>query len=421
MRTRRLVPWVVSTIIHACLVLLLATAGVVFMRDQSDPALGADALFTFESAPKNSPPPTQANPISAALPVREDVAVAAIAMTAAKDASQEMLTRTVQNRDAMTAALERPLRQLAAPRSIVTVAGLRQTAAHRIVFVLDASGSMLAAYPTAVGEVINSIIRLNDEQQFAVVIFQSGEAFLAQSAHMRRAGPTLGQRGIESLKSWLLDEIAPRGNSDSNKALRVAIALRPDTIVIVSAGILGAADQPTDRDALLANIDELNPRDARTGRRAVQIACIHLMEPEPLGALEAIAREHGGPGAYRFVRRLTDLRMSEEIASAESADETTERLDRALALLKSGDIPAARTQLLRIGLGEPLHRSSPVALVSAAEVSLLNDRDPRTAARLADAALRGARSFGLDTTAARAESVIRAANKSPSSSSTKNP
>ena len=419
MRARRLIPWIFSAVIHGCLAFLLLTVGALVLhswRNPTEPILGAEALFNFEAAPSDSPVIAPAIPTKAALPVREDVATTAIAITGAQDASHEMVRLTEQNRDALTTALERPLRPLTGPRTIVTVAGLRQTSARRIVFILDASGSMLGAYPTAVQEVINSISRLSEEQQFAVVAFQGGEAFLAQEMPLRRAGPTFGQQGIESLKNWMLDEVTPSQNSDARKAIRVALALRPDTIVIVSAGLLGIVDKPADRDALLADLDALNPRDARTGRRKVQIGCIHLMEAEPLGALEAIAREHGGPGSYRFVRRLADLRASEETVATEPSDETTERLSHALGLLKAGDIAAARTQLLRIGLAEPLHRSSPVALVSAAEISLLNDRDPRNAARLADAALQGARSFGLDTTAARAETVLRAADKSNSSS-----
>ena len=420
MRARRLIPWILSAVVHGCLVLLLMTVGVFVMRDwreQSDPALADGATFSFEAAPSDSPPTVQSAPITAAIPVRENVANTAIAMTAAHDASREILAFTEQNRDSLIGALERTLRPMASPRSIVTVSGLRQTSANRIVYLLDASGSMIGAYPTAVQEVINSITRLSEEQQFAVVAFQGGEAFLAQDLQMRRAGPTIGQQGIETLKSWLLDEITPGRDSDVRKALRVAIALRPDTIVIVSAGLMGAADQPTDRDSLLADLDALNPKDAQNGRRKAQIACIHLMEAEPLGALEAIAREHGGPSAYRFVRRMADLRASDEATSTEPADETTHRLDQAIALLKAGDIPSARIAFLRIGITEPLHRSSPVALVSAAEISLLNDRDPRTAVRLAGAALRGAQSFGLETTAARAETVIRASKNSPTNSS----
>lgn len=190
MRARRLIPWILSAVVHGCLVLLLMTVGVFVMRDwrqESDPSLSAGAIFSFEAAPNDLPPIVQAPPITAAIQVRENIANTAIAMTAAKDASHEILTFTEQNRDALIGALERTMRPMASPRSIVTVSGLRQTSANRIVYLLDASGSMIGAYPTAVQEVINSITRLSEEQQFAVVAFQGSEAFLAQDAQMRRA------------------------------------------------------------------------------------------------------------------------------------------------------------------------------------------------------------------------------------------
>lgn len=415
---RRFLPWILSTAVHVILALLLLSAGVIFVRgwkDQANPSLGNEALFTFESIPIAAPVFAQSAPVATPSPVREDAAISAVAIESARTTSQTMLAVTQRDRDALTAEVRRPISALETPRDIVSVAGLRRTSARRIVFLLDASGSMLGAYATAVQEVINSITRMSNEQQFAVVAFQGGEAYLAESAPLRRAGPTLGQRALDQLKAWLLDEIIPGRNSDARKALRTALAMRPDTIIIVSAGLLGVADRLSDRDALMSDLDTLNPRDARTGRRSVQIACIHLLEDEPLGALEAIAREHGGPGAYRFVRRMSDIALTDDLATAQPADETIGRLDRAIALLNSGDIARARIDFLRIGLAQPLHRASPIALVNAAEISLLNDRDLPAAGRLAQAALQGARAFGLNSTSARAEAVLRAAIK-PSSS-----
>jgi len=421
---RRLLPWILSTAVHVVLALLLLSVGVIFARgwkDQANSALGDEALFTFEAAPIDAPVIAQSAPAFTAPPVRENAEVSAVAIERARTTSLAMLAMTQRDRDALTAEIRRPIKALETPRDIVSVAGLRRTSARRIVFLLDASGSMLGAYATAVQEVINSITRMSSEQQFAVVAFQGGEAFLAESAPLRRAGPTLGQRALDQLKAWLLDEIVPGRNSDARNALRTALAMRPDTIIIVSAGLLGVADRMSDRDMLLSDLDALNPRDARTGRRAAQIACIHLMEAEPLGALEAIAREHGGPAAYRFVRRMSDIALSDDVANAQPADETTERLDRAIALLNSGETARARIDFLRIGLAQPLHRASPVALVSAAEISLLNDRDLPAAGRLAHAALQGARAFGLESTGARAEAVLRAVINPSTSSLEKKP
>ncbi len=418
MRMGRMTPWVVSAAVHACIALLLLSVGIVALQpwQQDDELPLADgATFVFEMAPRENVLAAAA-PAPAASRAVEPRATSAEAITQARATSAAALAQSQQDRAELTGRLDRPTRAVDLPRSVLTIAGVRTDVARRIVFLLDASGSMIGAYRTAAQEIVDAIARLNEEQQFAVVVFQGGEAFLAPPQAMRRAGPTLGQHGLQQLATWMLDEIVPGGDSTLLKGMRTATALAPDTIVIVSTGLLGVADQVTDRDALLNEFESINPVDAATKRRAVQIACIHLLQPEPLGALAEIARTHGGPHSYRFVARMADIRGSQDAGVAANND-TLRRLDAAAALLKSGNIAAARTQLLRIGLGEPLQSVAPTALAGAAEIALLNDHDAHSAALLAHAALQGARAFGLRATEARAESVLRAANDARTSTS----
>ncbi|MSR69319.1 MAG: VWA domain-containing protein [Phycisphaerales bacterium] len=418
MRMGRIIPWLVSAAIHGCLAVLLLTVGIVALQpwqSQDDSPLLDGATFVFESPPKE--PVLAAAPAApASSSAAEPRATTALAITHARATSTRMRAKSQSDCAELTGRLDRPIRTADLPRSVLTIAGVRRDVAHRIVFLLDASGSMIGAYRTAAQEIVDAIARLNEEQQFAVVVFQRGEAFIAPPQALRRAGPTLGQHGLLEVKNWMLDEIVPGGDSTLLKAMRVALALTPDTIVIVSTGLLGAADQPTDRDALLAEFESLNPVDGLTKRRSVQIACIHLLQQEPMGALAEIARIHGGANSYRFIGRMADIRGSHDAADA-AADDTMLRLTAAAALLKSGNTAQARTQFLRIGLGEPLHSAAPSALVGAAEIALLNDHDSQTAARLAHAAMQGARAFGLRATEARAESVLRAANDSRTSPS----
>ncbi len=380
--------------------------------------LGDEAQFAYEPAPLDFSP--RAEPVPQ---TQEEIAVAAAASSTrdgdraidrpfveARAFSQRMMSPTEGEIAGLSATTLLASRTLGSPRSSVSTAGIRQSSATRIVYLLDASGSMIGAYPTAVHEVVQSIARLSDEQSFAVVVFQRGEAFLAQSEQLRSAGTRFGAAEIDGLRKWLLDAIVPSGGSDVSKALQVAIAMRPDTIVIASAGLMGAEKLEVDRDALLLEFDRLNPRNRRTGRRLVQIGCIHFMDPEPLRVLEMIARDHGGRGAYRYVPRLAELQSP--MKSTDPQDEETEQVERALAALKAGDIVNARVQLIRIGLGAPNHPASPLALTSAAEVYLLNDHDSWTALRLADAAIRSARAFELESVVKRAEVVIRLAQES---------
>jgi len=407
MRGRTAVSWALSAAAHALLALLLLSAGVALLPAQRKEAmLGDGAAFLFESTPavKSAPQPPAVQ--AAVLPTRESAATAAIAVQSASDTAARMQSSAELQRDTLTATLPMVARPLQTPSTMFAMAGIRLPTVRRVVFLLDASGSMIGCYPAAVDAVIEAIGRLSDEQQFAVIPFQAGDAFLPEGDALRRAGATLGQRGRDQLKAWLIDKIIPSGGSNPTRAVGAALALKPDTVVIVSAGLLGAGDTTRDRDVLLAELDALNPRDARSGRRPVLFACIHLMQQEPLGALELVAREHGMAGSYRFLPRLTDLRATGD-ASLALDDELTRGVAAAVERAKSGDIAAARVALLRIGLAHPLHEASPAALLAAAEISLNHDHDARSARRLAVAAAQGARSFGLGSLQERAEAIAR--------------
>ncbi len=405
MRGSRAIPWALSAIVHvtiAGLFLWLAATGVEHWR-----ALRADdgprdaATFSFAAqppapaptAPRSSAPAPSAAQTTATPPVAPAHAVASAVSAAGFDELARMLPRA--------------RRALPVPKDMLSIASVRQETVRRVVFLVDASGSMIGGYPSAVAEVVASIGRLSDEQWAAVIVFQHGAAYPAPPGELVRAGATFGQHGQNSLRAWLLDEIAPSGSSDPRAAMRAAIALKPDSIVVVSAGLLGASDLAADRELLLIDLEALNPLDTRTQRRPVQIACIHLMDPEPLGALEAIAHDHGGPGAYRFIARLSEL--GNPVEAPLIADATQSRLEAALVMLAKGETARARIELLKVGFGQPLHRASPIALVSAAEISLLSDKDPVAALALASTARDAAKAFGLSAASTRAESIAKAA------------
>ena len=50
-----------------------------------------------------------------------------------------------------------------------------------------------------------------------------------------------------------------------------------------------------------ALLEQLNPIDAKTGRRATRINCVQFLYPDPLDTLRKIAERHGGPQGYTFL------------------------------------------------------------------------------------------------------------------------
>ncbi len=406
MRGRNATPWALSLAFHLVAALLfvwVAASGIWRWRSiQQDPLAGPATSFTVEPVVDEPTKPSTTSSQST-----RGGASLSEPPTAALPELSAGATKVAPSFDDLARSVPHAWRGPSLPKDIVSIAGVRQEAARRVVFLIDASGSMIGAYPSAVEELIASLARMSDEQFAGVIAFRSGTATNAPPGDLVRMGPTFGKHGRGELRRWLLDEIAPSGSSDPRAALRAAIALKPDSVVIVSAGLLGAGDLPSDRDGLLADLEALNPRDKGTLRRPIQFACVHLMDPEPLGALSAIARDHGAPGAYRFIPRLSEIAAPSDVALP--TDETHAEFTAAMDALAKGETARARIALLRLGLGQPLHRSSPLALVSAAEISLLNDKDPRSALALASTAREAATAFGISAVAARAESIARTA------------
>ena len=406
MRSRRFAPWLISAAVHVLVIVGFIACATSFSRWAASvvmPVMREATITIGESTPE----PTQSVPPAAASSAAASTSTSPTPSVGSTDLPSRHAREATSAARAAT-GLPWARRSLPLPSDVVSIAGVRQESVRRVVFLVDASGSMIGALPTAIDELCAAIGRLSVEQSFAVLAFQSGRSVPVPPEGLRRAGPVLGQRSIDDIRKWLDANVIASGSSEPRAALREAIAMKPDAIVVVSAGLLGVADSPADRDALLADLDALNPRDPRTLRRPVQFACIHLLEREPLGALQAIATEHGSPGAYRFIERLADLATPAE--APPRADGTTAEVERAIALLATAEAASARLSLLRIGLCQPLHPASPLALVCAAEFSLAQERDPRGALALASAAAQGARAFGLSTTHDRAQTVARAAS-----------
>ncbi len=171
--------------------------------------------------------------------------------------------------------------------------------AQRIVYVLDASGSMVAALPTIARELDRSLDGLSGTQWFQVVVF-SGRG--AESPP--NLGRTLVRATDESKRAagaWLR-ALEPDRRGDAVDALERALRLNPDVVFLVVKGGLGETiDAPAasarQREASLARL-------ARAARGATaSIKVIQFFDPDPSGLIEAIALTYGGGDAFRFISR----------------------------------------------------------------------------------------------------------------------
>ncbi len=200
----------------------------------------------------------------------------------------------------------------------VTFGGLRGSNARNIVYVVDASGSMIAYLPILIDELVRSIDKLNESQNFRVVFFQRNEAVLVPGPQDPKDIATKRRRGTVKLLpatnenklfvfDWMnLDNRNIRATSQSNPLAAIELALRdmnpvPDVVFILSTDITGLGEFEVDQRDLLNMIQRLN-HDSRGQPRSV-LKTIQFVSEDPLGTLKRIAEDNGGPGGYRFLSR----------------------------------------------------------------------------------------------------------------------
>jgi hypothetical protein len=173
-----------------------------------------------------------------------------------------------------------------------TFVGLPSGNANRIIYVVDASGSLIDTLPFVIKELSRSIGELSEEQSFTVIFFQRGREVEVPPVGWKAASAEMKKR-VADFISMESGNIVPSGSTDPMPAIKRAMAYKPQLVYLLSDNITGRGRYEVDRAVLLRLIDEAN-RDRRT-----RIHTIQFLYPDPLGTLEAISREHGG--LHRFI------------------------------------------------------------------------------------------------------------------------
>jgi hypothetical protein len=298
-RVKRIVPWVLSFAIHGVLISLgfFVTWTVAWLTE--DP----DAILITADFDAVTYMPVEALPLERADATVEPMQNAVDVPT--MDDLVENLRESIEVdpieliSSAASDAAPAPFALDPAP-SGATFVGLTASNARRIVYVIDASGSMIRSWPIVLDELMRSLRGLSEEQSFGVVFFQRNEAIVVPPVGRLRTG---GAAQPDLVRAWIDEQIIPQGRSNPMEAIDRALAYQPDVIFLLSENITGSGQFEIDRDDLLRLLDQRNPIDRKTGRRRTQINCIQFLDPDPLGTLERIAAEHGGPNGYKFLDR----------------------------------------------------------------------------------------------------------------------
>lgn len=170
------------------------------------------------------------------------------------------------------------------------------SAGARTVYLLDASGSLIDTLPFAIEELYRSVRTLGPQQEYAVVFFNGDGILDAAPGGMQPAS----QANLTQTLTWLeprLNHVRAKGRPDAADALAHALALRPDTIILLSDGVTGLRDPAGDRRKLVTLLERIGP--------GVRIHTVQFIDPDPLaargrlGTLELLASLSNG--RHRFV------------------------------------------------------------------------------------------------------------------------
>ncbi len=171
--------------------------------------------------------------------------------------------------------------------------------AERIVFVVDASGSLLDTFPFVLRELRKSVGSLSEKQSFTIIFFQ-GDGAMEVAVPRSGLKPATAQTK-QQVRDWLSPEagnVRPQGGTNPLPGLQLGLRYRPEVMLLLSDNITGGGTGATAFEIDQARLlDEV--RRANVG--GTKITTMQFLYPDPLekvpgmrGTLEQIAEQSGG-------------------------------------------------------------------------------------------------------------------------------
>jgi len=342
---RLLVPSIASAFVHLTLlgVVLAATVTIVSRPDErpqlTDIAIAAPAPTPAHAETTPDPAPPAPRPTR---PATGEASQSVPVLTSrASELAHAQPASLPQPRSAVASVAIEPVE----PARAVSFAGVTAQAARRVVYVVDASGSMVNSYAFVRARLAQSIAQLSPTQYFQVILVRgkaSGAADVQVLPHSGQPGTFVRAlpSNKESAIAWL-EDVVVGGRSDPIEGLERALTLepRPDLVFFLARGFQRSGPDSTwgrGVEATLRLLDRLNPRNRRTGLRPVVIKTIQFLNDDPTGLMQSIAEAHGdGPGSFRV---LTIDDLAEEGVQADAIPREHEQdasVRRARAILRA--------------------------------------------------------------------------------------
>ncbi len=163
---------------------------------------------------------------------------------------------------------------------------------NRVVFLVDASGSLIDSMPQVIQEVSRSIEHLEPGQDFSVIFYQNDGVIEVPPTGLKSAADSMKKE----VQAWIrpgTGHVLPRGSSNPLDALHRAMDYAPDLLCLYSDTITGSRPDEISHHRLLQELDRINK-----GRRT-KINTVQFFYNDPQQTLKTIAFEHGG--TYHFI------------------------------------------------------------------------------------------------------------------------
>ena len=170
--------------------------------------------------------------------------------------------------------------------------------ARTIVFVVDASGSLIDTLPLVLKELQSSIRMLSDKQNFTVIFFQGERVIEVPPVGLKQATVKL-KRDVIRWVDPSEKNISPEQQTNPVGAIKKALKYEPDLVYLLSDNITGHGQYEVDQARLLRSIKMANKGKA-------VINTIQFLYEDPLvkqgqkSTLRMIADQTKGD--YRFIR-----------------------------------------------------------------------------------------------------------------------
>ena len=294
--------WLVSTLVHVGILVLLALVGLSTQRPKDQVALTASApnaeqvsMETFEiestEQPETEPTPNEPNPSEVQYDLSPVGEVSASDMISdappapASTSMAEMFNRSSAASSAMSMK----------PNSDATMefCGVKGGGNH-FVYLVDSSGSMGDAFGSARAELLRSIDLLKPEQRFYVVFFDEKPDYMRLAdANVDEPRSVKANRvNRDALKRWAMRIQKDRGRAPYDP-LKFALKLKPDVIFLLSDGEFpqGIEDMLKEENRVVNLFGDNDP-----------ISIIHTIgyySKDGESRMRRIAQQHGG--MYRHV------------------------------------------------------------------------------------------------------------------------